>query len=190
MKNEPFIDYYELLQVSSNADEETIHRVFRHLAKKYHPDAPGQGDSKHFNLLVEAQRTLTNPERRAAYDVKYQRHWDRTWRVVTEAAGGDGFSEDAAVRERLLALLYVQRRRNMRQPGMGDLDLARLVGSAPEHFEFHLWYLKEKGWLQRLENGMLAITAQGIDEVERQRAHATPDRLIEARPARANGDAE
>ena len=28
-----FIDYYELLQVSPNADEDTIQRVFRHLAK-------------------------------------------------------------------------------------------------------------------------------------------------------------
>ncbi|HYY05797.1 MAG TPA: J domain-containing protein, partial [Candidatus Limnocylindria bacterium] len=33
----PFVDYYELLQVSPNADDETIHRVFRLLAKKHHP---------------------------------------------------------------------------------------------------------------------------------------------------------
>ena len=54
MAVESFTDYYELLQVSSNADEDTIHRVFRHLAKKYHPDAPGHGDARQFNLLVEA----------------------------------------------------------------------------------------------------------------------------------------
>ena len=39
MSGEAFVDYYELLQVSANADEDTIHRVFRHLAKKHHPDA-------------------------------------------------------------------------------------------------------------------------------------------------------
>ena len=54
MSGEPFTDYYELLQVSPNADDDTIHRVFRHLAKKYHPDGPGHGDSKRFNVLVEA----------------------------------------------------------------------------------------------------------------------------------------
>ena len=31
-----FVDYYELLQVSPNADSETIERIFRHLAKKYY----------------------------------------------------------------------------------------------------------------------------------------------------------
>jgi hypothetical protein len=50
---EAFVDYYELLQVSPNADEETIQRVFRHLAKKHHPDASTQGDPEHFNRLLE-----------------------------------------------------------------------------------------------------------------------------------------
>ena len=46
-----FVDYYELLQVSPNADEDTIQRVFRHLAKKHHPDASEQDDSQLFNRL-------------------------------------------------------------------------------------------------------------------------------------------
>jgi curved DNA-binding protein CbpA len=187
VSGEPFVDYYELLQVSTNADDDTIQRVFRHLAKKYHPDAPGHGDPKRFNLLVEAHRTLTNPETRAAYDARYQQHWNRTWTVVTEASDGSAFVDDAAVRERVLSLLYVQRRRSMRQPGMGEMELSRLVGSPPEHLDFHLWYLKEKGWLQRLETGLHAITAEGVDEVERQQATAAHGRLIDARPAR--GDA-
>ncbi len=189
MNGEPFVDYYELLQLSSNADEDTIHRVFRHLAKKYHPDAPGQGDPKLFNLLVNAQRMLTNPETRAAYDAKYQQHWNRSWKVMAEASDGEGFMEDATVRERLLSLLYVQRRRNMHQPGMGEIELGRLVGSPPEHLEFHLWYLKEKGWLQRLDTGMHAITAQGVDEVERQRVRS-PERLVDGRVSRGRGAAE
>ena len=179
---EPFVDYYELLQVSSNADEDTIHRVYRHLAKKCHPDAPGQGDAKRFNLLVEALRTLTNPETRAAYDAKYQQHWNRTWKIMAEATDGNGFMDDAAVREQLLSLLYVQRRRNMRQPGIGEMELARLIGIPHEHLEFHLWYLKENGWIQRLDTGLHAITAQGVDEVERQRRQRlAPERLIESR---------
>ena len=81
-----FIDYYELLQVSPNADDDTIQRVFRHLAKKHHPDAASPGDPEHFNRLLDAYRTLTDVELRAAYDVAYQRHWSQTWRVAAEAA--------------------------------------------------------------------------------------------------------
>jgi curved DNA-binding protein CbpA len=190
VSGEPFVDYYEILQVSSNADEDTIHRVYRHLAKKYHPDAPGRGDAKRFNLLVEALRTLTNPESRAAYDARYQQHWNRTWKVSAEAADGQSFMDDASVRERLLALFYVQRRQSMRQPGMSEMDLARIVGSPPEHLEFHLWYLKEKGWILRLDTGLHAITAQGVDEVEGQRTRAASERLIETRISRGKPDGE
>ena len=37
-----FIDYYELLQISSNAEPETIQRVYHMLAARYHPDAHRQ----------------------------------------------------------------------------------------------------------------------------------------------------
>jgi hypothetical protein len=42
-------------------------------------------------------------------------------------------------------------------------DLERLLGCPEDHIKFHIWYLKENGWLHRLENGMLAITASGVD---------------------------
>jgi DnaJ-class molecular chaperone len=57
-----FIDYYELLQLSSNADTDTIERVFRHLARKLHPDNKESGDTDRFLLIVEAHRILSDPE--------------------------------------------------------------------------------------------------------------------------------
>jgi curved DNA-binding protein CbpA len=183
----PFIDYYELLQISPNADEDTIQRVFRHLAKKYHPDGLGHGDAKRFNLLVEAHRTLQNAEKRAAYDAQYQQYWERTWKVVADASDPQMPVEEAELRERLLSLLYAQRRRSARNPGMGEIELARLIGTAHEHMEFHLWYLREKGAIQRLDTGHLAITAEGVDEVERRRQRVEPGRLIETHP-HADGD--
>jgi len=189
VSGEAFIDYYELLQLSSNADEDTIRRVFRHLAKKYHPDGPGHGDAKHFNLLVEAQRTLTDPSARAAYDAKYQQYWNRTWKVAAEAADGQTIVNDADIREHLLALLYVQRRRSSRQAGMGEMEFARVVGCPPEHLDFHLWYLREKGWIQRLDTGLLAITAEGVDQVEAYRARGGPTRMIETRVGPGANDA-
>jgi len=176
-----FVDYYELLQLSANADEDTIHRVFRHLAKRHHPDAPGGGDRARFDRLVEAHATLTDPQRRAEYDAKYERYWNQTWKVASEAADGQTLFDDSAIRERMLTLFYVQRRQNMRQPGMGEHEVARLVGSPLEHVEFHVWYLREKGWIQRLETGMLALTANGVDEVEKLRGHEGARRITDAR---------
>ena len=180
MSADPFVDYYELLQISPNADEDTIQRVFRHLAKKVHPDASTQGDPERFNRLLDAYRTLTDVAQRAAYDVAYKTHWEQTWKVGAEASTANPISDDGRVRVRLLSLFYVQRRRNMRNPGLGQVELERLLDLSPEHLAFHLWYLREKGWIQRLETGLLAITAEGVDQVERDRVQLEPERLIES----------
>jgi len=174
------VDYYELLQVSPNADPDTIERVFRHLAKKVHPDHQASVDDEPFRQLVEAHATLTDPEMRAGYDVRYQEYWNRKWRLASEASDGTAFGDDREARERLLSLLYVQRRRNMASPGMGEYEMARLLRTPVELVEFHLWYLRSKGWIERLESGMLAISATGVDQIEQSRLRLGEDRLLEA----------
>jgi curved DNA-binding protein CbpA len=176
-----FVDYYEMLQLSPNADEDTIQRVFRHFAKKYHPDGSSQGDPERFNRLLDAYRTLTDPARRAAYDATHQAHWKQAWRVADEASAGNIISDDARLRERLLSLFYVQRRRDMRRPGIGEVELERLLDTPFDQLAFHLWYLREKGWIQRLDNGHLAITADGVDKFESTSLRLERDRLIESR---------
>jgi hypothetical protein len=52
----------------------------------------------------------------------------------------------------LLSLVYVKGRQNVREPGIGIIELERLSGRPAEHLEFHLWYLKEKSWVTRTEN--------------------------------------
>lgn len=188
MTEESFVDYYELLQLSVNADEDTIRRVFRHLAKRHHPDAPGGGDRKQFDRLVEAHATLTDPQARAAYDAKYQRYWSQTWKVASEAADGGTLFDDVNMRDRMLTLFYVKRRQSMRQPGIGELELARLVGVPVEHVEFHIWYLREKGWIQRLETGMLALTAAGVDQIEQLQQGNGTRRLIDGRETKAESN--
>ena len=39
-----FIDYYETLEISPNANSGTIERMFRYLAQRYHPDNKDTGD--------------------------------------------------------------------------------------------------------------------------------------------------
>ena len=180
MNNNSFIDYYELLQVSSNADSDTIERVFRHLAKKFHPDNKESGDIDRFHLIVEAHRTLSNPEDRAAYDVKHQDYWSTKWKVASDASKRTGFVDDHEIRKGILSMLYVQRRRDMKKPGLGDYDVAHLLNIPLELLDFHVWYLKAKGWVERLDTGYLAITALGVDQVERGQLWIRKDQMIEA----------
>jgi curved DNA-binding protein len=66
------IDYYELLQISPNADNETIHRVYKYLAARLHPDNAATGDSAKFQLVKSAYEVLSNSVRRREYDAKRQ----------------------------------------------------------------------------------------------------------------------
>ena len=77
-------------------------------------------------------------------------------------------------------MLYVERRRNMKKPGLGDYDMARLLCKPHELVEFHVWYLKAKGWVERLDSGQLAISALGVDEVEKRRLRLRDDHLLTA----------
>ncbi|HJV36339.1 J domain-containing protein [Geomonas sp.] len=190
MADQEFVDYYELLQLNPNADGETIERIFRHLAKKYHPDNTVTADSARFQSIMEAHRILSDPQVRASYDVKYQDYWNRRWKLASEATNHAGFGEDQLARERLLSLLYVQRRRSMARPGIGEVEVCKLLQLPPELVEFHLWYLKAKRWVERLDTGLLAITAEGVDQVEQNQIRLNPDHLLEAPGARRGGEAD
>jgi hypothetical protein len=131
-------------------------------------------------LILNAYQTLTNPENRAGYDVKYQEYWNHKWRLASEASDGTAIGEDLETRESLLSLLYIQRRRSMNNPGIGEYEVARLLCKPIELVEFHLWYLKAKGWVERMDSGQLAISARGVDEVEKKRLRLTIDALLPA----------
>jgi len=66
------IDYYEVLQLSPRADQDTIQRVFRHLAKRLHPDNAESGDAARFEQVMRAFEVLSDPARRAKYDAGYE----------------------------------------------------------------------------------------------------------------------
>ncbi len=64
-------DYYEVLGVDKNADDATLKKAYRDLAKKYHPDAnpnnKEEAEAK-FKEASEAYAVLSDPEKRRQYD--------------------------------------------------------------------------------------------------------------------------
>ena len=62
-------------------------------------------------------------------------------------------------------MLYISRRRDAHRGGIGVIQLERLLGCPAQHLEFHIWYLLQKEWIERLDGGQLAITANGVDRV-------------------------
>jgi len=164
MEETAFIDYYETLEISPNANTETIDRVFRYLAQRYHQDNIKTGDPLKFSEILQAHEILKHPEKRAQYDLKHKRRSEYGSNLAEEASNSEGLEFDVVIQKKLLTILYMKRRRNMQNPGIGNLELERLSGCPREHLEFHLWYLKEKGWICRLENGLLALTVSGVDK--------------------------
>ena len=171
-------DYYETLEISPNANSETIDRVFRYLAQRYHPDNRDTGDRLRFDAILEAHRTLKDPVQRAQYDIKHKNGSAVRWKLAEEASDTNGLQRDSDVQDKLLSILYVKRRRDTNHPGIGNIDLERLLDCPREHLEFHLWYLKEKGWIKKLENGLLAITVEGVDRATSERDGVRTAKLL------------
>ena len=63
-------DYYEVLGVDKSADDATLKKAYRQLAKKYHPDVnPGDKEAEaKFKEATEAYTILSDPEKRKQYD--------------------------------------------------------------------------------------------------------------------------
>ena len=70
MSQEEKKDLYALLGVERDADEDTIRKAYRKLARRYHPDVnPGDAPAEErFKAVSEAYAVLSDPQRRAAYD--------------------------------------------------------------------------------------------------------------------------
>jgi curved DNA-binding protein CbpA len=152
--------------------------MFRYLAQRYHPDNRETGDRNRFDVVVEAHNTLRDPIKRAQYDIQHGNHSNLRWKLVNEASDRNGIERDVDIQNRLLSLFYVKRRQNISEPGIGNFELERMIGCPAEHLQFHLWYMKEKGWIVRTESGMLAITVEGVDRANSEHHAEVTKKLL------------
>ena len=153
MDNSQPLDYYEVLQVSPNADVELIQRVFRLLARRCHPDNQRTGNATLFRQLHEAYTVLSDPEKRAQYDVVHEARVQQKWRLLASAAQAENdFEAEQALRLTLLEAFYTRRRMEPRSPALFPAELEALTGTPREHLEFTTWFLVQKNFLSRSDS--------------------------------------
>jgi curved DNA-binding protein len=84
-----YTDYYEVLGVPHDADQDAIRRAYRKLARQYHPDLNSDEDAEdRFKELGEAYEVLSDPEKRERYD-----RLGANWRETEREAPNESFEE-------------------------------------------------------------------------------------------------
>jgi curved DNA-binding protein len=170
-------DYYEFLQISPSAEPDTIHRVYRFLATRFHPDNRDTGDTERFFLLTQAYDVLSDPERRAAYDLTRQATQPEPLSAWIDFM--DDMQGELNRRLAVLTVLYLQRRKNPNQPEVSFREIEARLGFPRDYLHFTAWYLRTKGFITRADNAEFTITADGVDFVETQRKNIPVlDRLL------------
>jgi curved DNA-binding protein CbpA len=162
-----FVDYYEVLQISPNADVETIRRVYRMQAQRFHPDNLDSGNAEAFRRISTAYEVLNDPQRRAAYDRDHREARRHAAIGVSEPPpSGPPVMDEMQRREKILALLYSRRFSHPQQPSLNLRELEALLNTPRGDLEFSLWYLKECGYLHRTDSAHHTITLKGVQFAE------------------------
>jgi curved DNA-binding protein len=177
-------DYYEILQISPTAEPETVHKVYRLLAQRSHPDNKDTGNEAHFRQLSEAYHVLSDPERRAQYDIGHAAQRQARWRLVASGSqAASDFEVEQLIRMTVLEVLYTRRRTEPGGAGLSPWDLESLIGRAREQLEFTIWYLTAKKYVTRSDSAELVITAEGVEFLEANYATNTQRRLTPGQKA-------
>ncbi len=161
------VDYYEFLQISPNADVDTIHRVYRFLAARFHPDNPASGNPEQFRLLKTAYEVLSDRLRRAEYDASRKRRPPQPYSSSIDFM--DSMEGELNRRLAVLAVLYHRRRTNPNLPEVSLAEIEDRMGFPRDYLEFTLWYLLKKGYVSKADNAQYTLTADGVDFVESHR---------------------
>jgi curved DNA-binding protein CbpA len=167
----PMRDYYEFLQISPNADADTIHRVYRFLAARLHPDNNETGHEENFRLLKAAYDVLSDPRRRAEYDAARARTQPPPEPLAATVDFMDAMDGELNRRLAVLAVLYYKRRTNPTFPEVPLSEIEERMGFPRDYLDFTMWYLQKKGYVSKSDNAQYTLSVDGVDFVETQRAN-------------------
>jgi curved DNA-binding protein CbpA len=162
------VNYYDLLQIHPRAEMETIHRVYRLFAARYHPDNRQTGDAERFRIIADAYEVLGDPEARAEYDRQLEESQPAALPIFQSKEFTDGIDAEFKIRVGILCLLYAKRRANPDLAALSTLDLESLMAFPREHLQFSIWYLKGRRYITQDDRSSFVITADGVDFLETQ----------------------
>ncbi len=164
-------DYYELLEISPQATQDTIHRVYRYMAARYHPDNLGTGNLEKFTQLTSAYKVLSEPNRRSEYDAQRATRQPTIRNPMSSTVDfmdqGEG---DLNRRLAVLAILYYRRRIYPNNPEVSLAEIEQRMGFPRDYLDFTTWYLAKKRYITRADNSDFTLTVEGVDFIETQRA--------------------
>ena len=159
-------DYYDILQIGPQAEAETIYRVYRIMAARFHPDNPETGDVEKFLLLKTAYEVLSDPDLRAEYDGRHKKQAAEPMPVFELKDFVTGVEAEGNRRLGVLCLLYNQRRTDPDHPAVTLLDLESRMSFPREYLAFTMWYLRAKDLVLVADNADFTLTAAGAEYLE------------------------
>jgi curved DNA-binding protein CbpA len=159
-------NYYDVLQIGVKAEAETIYRVYRIMAARFHPDNPKTGDVEKFLLLKAAYEVLSDPARRSEYDSRREKQDAEPMPIFELKDFVTGVESEANRRLGVLSLLYNQRRQDPDHPAISLLHLELRMAFPREYLSFTMWFLRAKGLVTAADNQDYVITAPGAEFVE------------------------
>ena len=164
-------DYYELLEISPQATQDTIHRVYRYMAARYHPDNLETGNLDKFTQLTLAYKVLSESNRRSEYDAQRATRQTAIRNPMSSTIDfmdqGEG---DLNRRLAVLAILYYRRRIYPNSPEVSLAEIEHRMGFPRDYLDFTTWYLAKKRYITRADNSDFTLTVEGVDFIETQRA--------------------
>jgi curved DNA-binding protein CbpA len=164
-------DYYELLEISPQATQETIHRVYRYMAGRYHPDIEGTGNLEKFTQITSAYKVLSDPIARSEYNVQRARRQPAIRNPMSTTVDFmDQAEGDLNRRVAVLAILYYRRRMYPNSPEVSLAEIEERMGFPRDYLDFTTWYLAKKRYITRADNSDFTLTVEGVDFIETQRA--------------------
>lgn len=166
---------YELLQVSPIAHPTIIRYAYRFLAGIYHPDNSETGNTETFRSITDAFKTLADAGRRSAYDAKLgsQASSLAAGAAAAQAKGPSPLPHvertslsynEIELRLAILQLLLQARKKRVQTGGVSAKVLMDVLGTEMTEMEFALWYLRERGYIERAE-AVFMITVSGVDYI-------------------------
>ncbi len=170
--------FYDILQVTPNAHPTIIRYAYRFLAGIYHPDNTETGNAEVFRTISEAFKTLSDGGRRAAYDAHLGPLLQKEKEAAAAATGGASkvsssipqfertslSYNEIELRLAILQLLLQARKKRVQTGGCSAKTLMDVLGVDMGEMEFALWYLRERGYVERAE-ALFLITVSGVDYI-------------------------